>query len=149
MVVKDQLKFHNLEGKMSGFKITFPGNKKVDVSFDNFKIKTDQAEESGGEGSAPEPFDVFVGAIGACAGIYAKSFCDVRQLNTENMYLSVDVDKQDDQKLISRLDLTLYVDQAFPEKYIKAVIKAMDSCAVKNQLHPDIATNTSVIYLDH
>jgi len=83
---------------MSGFKVTFPGNKRVDVAFDKFEIKTDQASENGGDESAPEPFDVFIGSIGACAGIYAKSFCDV-------------------------------------------------TCAVKNQLHPDIKTSTAVVYL--
>ena len=34
------------------------------------------------------------------------------------------------------------------QKYIEPIIKAMNSCAVKNQLHPDITFNTSVIYPD-
>ena len=132
---------------MSGFKITFPGNKRVDVTFDKFKIKTDQASENGGDESAPEPFDVFISSIGTCAGIYAKSFCDVRKLSTENMYILVNIDRKEGQKLIKMIDITLHVDQQFPEKYIKAVIKAMDTCAVKNQLHPDIKTSTAVVYL--
>ncbi len=132
---------------MSGFKVTFPGNKRVDVAFDKFEIKTDQASENGGDESAPEPFDVFIGSIGACAGIYAKSFCDVRKLLTDNMYILVNIDLKDGQKLINKIDITLHVDQQFPEKYIKAIIKAMDTCAVKNQLHPDIKTSTAVVYL--
>ena len=132
---------------MSGFKITFPGNKRVDVTFDKFEIKTDQASENGGDESAPEPFDVFISSIGTCAGIYAKSFCDVRKLSTDNMYILVNIDRKEGQKLIKMIDITLHVDQQFPEKYIKAVIKAMDTCAVKNQLHPDIKTSTAVVYL--
>jgi len=132
---------------MSGYKVTFPGNKRVDVAFDKFEIKTDQASENGGDESAPEPFDVFIGSIGTCAGIYAKSFCDVRKLSTDNMYILVNIDRKEGQKLIKKIDITLHVDQHFPEKYIKAVIKAMDTCAVKNQLHPDIKTSTAVIYL--
>ena len=133
---------------MSGFKITFPGNKKVDVAFNNYKIKTDQSKENGGDETAPEPFDIFVGSIGACAGIYAKTFCDVRKLSTDSMYVFVDIDLKEEQKLMEEISITLHVNQQFPEKYIKAIIKAMDSCSVKNQLHPDIKTNTAVIYLD-
>ncbi|WP_457552801.1 OsmC family protein [Desulfobacula sp.] len=133
---------------MSGFKVTFPGNKKIDVEFDNFKIKTDQAKESGGDESAPEPFDIFIASIGACAGIYAKSFCDIRKLSTDQMLLFIDVVFKEGQKLMEQINLTLKVNQDFPEKYIKAIIKAMNSCAVKNQLHPDIALHTQVIYPD-
>ncbi len=133
---------------MSGFKITFPGNKKVDIAFDNYKIKTDQSKENGGDETAPEPFDIFVSSIGACAGNYAKSFCDVRKLSTDNMYIFVDVSLKEGQKLMEEVTITLHVNQQFPEKYIKAIIKAMDFCSVKNQLHPDIKTNTSVAYLD-
>ncbi len=133
---------------MGGFKVTFPGNKKIDVKFDKFEIKTDQAKESGGDETAPEPFDVFISSIGACAGIYAKSFCDIRKIPTENMHIFVDVAFIEGQKLMEKLNITLYVNQQFPEKYIKAVIKTMNSCAVKKQLHPDIKTNTAVVYID-
>jgi len=134
---------------MSGFKVTFPGNKKIDVAFNQFTIKTDQSKESGGDETAPEPFDVFISSIGACAGIYAKSFCDVRKLSTDQMHLLVDVVFKETKKLMDQVNLTLYVGQAFPEKYIKPIIKTMNACAVKNQLHPDINLRTAVVYMDH
>jgi len=133
---------------MSGFKVTFPGNKKIDVAFNNFKIKTDQAKENEGDETAPEPFDVFISSLGACAGIYAKSFCDVRKLATGNMHLFIDVVFTEGQKLMEQVNITLHVNQDFPEKYIKAIIKSMNGCAVKNQLHPDIKIETGVAYLD-
>ena len=40
--------------------VTFPGGKRVDASYDGFQIETDQAVDSGGDGSAPEPFDYFL-----------------------------------------------------------------------------------------
>ncbi len=131
---------------MNGFKITFPGNKKIDVEFKHFKIKTDQAKENGGDKSAPEPFDIFIASLGACAGIYAKLFCDVRKLSTDQMHLFIDVVFKEGQKLMEQVNITLHVNELFPEKYIKPIIKSMSSCAVKNQLHPDITFNTAVIY---
>ena len=134
---------------MSGFKVTFPGNKKVDVAFKNFEIKTDQSIKNEGDETAPEPFAVFLSSLAACAGIYAKSFCDTRKLSTSGMHLFLDVVFKKGQKYLDQINITLHVNQAFPEKYIKPIIKTMNGCAVKNQLHPEIKTNTAVSYLNH
>ena len=48
---------------MSIFKVTFPGNKKVDVEFDKFTIKTDQKKEYGRDDTAPEPFKIFLSSL--------------------------------------------------------------------------------------
>lgn len=133
---------------MSGFNVTFTGNKKIDVEFKNYKIKTDQSTKNGGDETAPEPFDIFIASLGACAGVYAKSFCDTRKLSTDLMHIVVDVVFNKGQKLMAQVNITLHVDDGFPEKYINAITKAMNSCAVKNQLNPDIIFNTHVIYLD-
>lgn len=133
---------------MTQFKVTFPGNKKVDVEFDNFTIKTDQKKKYGGDNTAPEPFNIFLSSLASCAGIYAVSFCDTRKLDTNIMYLVLEAVSKEGQKHMDEIKLTLHVNKDFPEKYIKPVIKSMNSCAVKNQLHPDIKTSTSVVYLD-
>jgi putative redox protein len=131
---------------MSKFKVTFPGNKKVDVTFDNFEVKTDQSKKNDGDETAPEPFAIFLSSIGACAGIYAKSFCDTRKLSTNGMHLSLEFFFKKGQKIMDQVNITLHVNREFPEKYIKPIIKTMNGCAVKNQLHPDIKTNTDVSY---
>jgi putative redox protein len=132
---------------MNTFNITFPGNKRVDVIFNKFELKTDQKIENGGDETAPEPFELFLSALGACAGIYAKSFCDFRKLSTEGMHLSLEPVFKEGQKLMDQINMTLYVNQGFPEKYIRAIITSMNGCAVKNQLHPDIKAKTTVAYL--
>ena len=133
---------------MSQFTVNFPGNKKVDVTFGDFEIKTDQSKKRGGDETAPEPFAVFLSSLAACAGIYAKSFCGTRKLNTDHMHLEMDVEFKKGQKHMEAINIVLYVNQQFPEKYIKPIIKAMDNCAVKNQLTPDIKTHTAVSYLE-
>ncbi len=44
---------------MKEFKVIFPGNKKVDVQFNDFLVKTDQSKKNKGDETAPEPFDIF------------------------------------------------------------------------------------------
>lgn len=129
---------------MKSYEVTFPGNKKVDVRFGRFKIKTDQSRENEGEETAPEPFDLFLSSIGACAGIYAKSFCDARHIDTDGMKIVQDVYRKENQKLIDEIHLTLHVNGNFPEKYHNAVIKAMNGCTVKYQLNPQIKVVSTV-----
>ena len=132
---------------MNQFNVSFPGNKKVDVAFKDFEIKTDQPVKYGGDDTAPDPFSIFLSSLAACAGFFAKSFCDTRKLDTAGMHLGLDATFKKEQKHMETVSITLYVNQQFPEKYIKSVIKAMDGCAVKNQLSSKINITTAVEYL--
>ncbi len=131
---------------MDPFEILFSGNKKIDVRFKNFLLNTDQSKENGGDETAPEPFELFLASLGACAGIYARVFCETRKIDTSGMKLTLEAFFKENQKLMEKVELTLLVDPSFPERYVKPIIKAMQGCAVKNQLHPDIRTETRVLY---
>ena len=133
---------------MAPFQVIFPGNKRVDVKFKDFLVKTDQSRKNQGDETAPEPFALFLASLASCAGIYAKSFCDTRELDTAGMKLELTPFFKKGQKHMEKIEITLHVNQDFPEKYIKPVIKAMDACAVKKQLHPEIISDTRVAYLE-
>lgn len=126
----------------------FPGGKRVDVIDGKFLIKTDQKESNGGESSAPEPFHLLLASIVSCAGIYAKVFCDSRNLNSEGMKVSQKISYNSATKMIDHINLVLYVPTDFPEKYETSILKSINSCAVKNQLHPDIKFESELARLD-
>ena len=96
---------------MPKFKVTFPGNKKVDVEIGKFTVKSDQKMLYGGDDTAPEPFNIFLSSIGSCAGIYAVSFCETRELNTEGMYLMLDISFKERQNFLEEIKLTLHVNK--------------------------------------
>jgi ribosomal protein S12 methylthiotransferase accessory factor len=118
--------------------VAFPGGKQVDAHVLGRRIPTDQNPESGGQGQAPEPFQLFLASIATCAGVYAKSFCDERGLPPPQG-LELDITR-DEQGLISRLDLVLRVEEGFPAKYDRAITRAMNLCAVKKQLRGEMDT---------
>ena len=60
--------------------VGFPGGQRVDARVRGFTIATDQSPEHGGEGSAPQPYDLFLSSIATCAGIYALKFCQSRKI---------------------------------------------------------------------
>ena len=49
-------------------KIYSGGGKQVLADYEGFTIRTDQPVKDGGEGSAPEPFSLFLASLGTCAG---------------------------------------------------------------------------------
>jgi len=59
--------------------VSFPAGKRADAQFKGFTIQTDQSPRGGGEGSAPEPFDLFLASIATCAGVVrAAELCAVK-----------------------------------------------------------------------
>ena len=119
---------------MSYMKVEFPGGLRVDAKIRDQVIKTDQPVEDGGEGSAPSPFELFLGSIATCVGIYALSFCNNKEISTEGMSISMDIDKNKDTGLIGKVDLDLKLPEGFPKKYEKAIISSMELCTVKKHL---------------
>ncbi len=114
--------------------ITFGGNKKIIAEYKGMEIPTDQPENSGGEGSAPEPFTLFLASIGTCAGFYAKSFCDKRELSAEGIKITQSMNFDAEKRLVNEIEIQIELPESFPAKYHKALLKAIDSCTVKKHL---------------
>ena len=119
------------------FMISFPGGACVDAACGDMVIRTDQPVGSGGQGSAPTPFDLFLASLGTCAGIYVLSFCQQRDLPTEGIRIVERVEMDPATHLVGEVALEIQLPADFPEKYAPALIRAADLCAVKRHLeHP-------------
>jgi ribosomal protein S12 methylthiotransferase accessory factor len=122
--------------------ISFPGGKKVDAIFKGFTIKTDQIEKDDGEGSAPTPTFLFLASLGTCAGIYALNFCDKRKIDTEKLKLILEFESDQKTHMIKKVKMRLTLPPNFPEKYIPAIVRAMDLCYVKKHLYAPLQFET-------
>lgn len=80
------------------------------------------------------PFDLFLASIGTCMGFYALRFCQERNLSTEGLGLTLEPLREGDDKRMTALRIAVELPPAFPEKYRGAIERAIDHCAVKNQL---------------
>jgi putative redox protein len=115
-------------------KIYFPGGKKVNAEYNGFTHKTDQPGESGGENSAPSPFELFLASLGACAGFYVLSFCQQRGIDPTAIELRQSMERDPRTHLITQVTIEIILPAVFPEKYRAAVIQAAQLCTVKKHL---------------
>jgi putative redox protein len=115
-------------------KITFPGGKKVNAEYNGFSHKTDQPLAAGGENSAPSPFELFLAALGTCAGFYVLSFCQQRGITMEGIELRQIMEHDPQTHLIGQINIEIILPVSFPEKYRAAVVQAAQLCTVKKHL---------------
>lgn len=109
--------------------VTFPGGKRVNAQAGEFTIPTDQSLKLGGQGSAPEPFTLFLASLATCAGIYVLGFCQTRGIPTDDIRLvqSFEIDAAG----APTFHIEVQVPPTFPEEYKNAVARAAASCKVK------------------
>jgi putative redox protein len=109
-------------------------NQKVIAKHKGFEIITDQPEKSGGDNSAPSPFDLFLLSIGTCAGWYVKSFCRQRNLPDHDIRLTQKTNFNPEKKLIDKIEIEIHLPNDFPDKYRDALVKAAEACTVKKHI---------------
>ena len=112
-------------------RMAFPGGKRVNAEYKGFTIKTDQPVYAGGDGSAPAPFDLFLASIGTCAGFYVMAFCQNRGISTERTSVVMRTERNPETKMIEKILIDIQLPKEFPEKYKRAVIRSVHSCAVE------------------
>lgn len=124
--------------------VSFPGRKKVDAHIDGFTVKTDQKVISGGEGTAPQPFDLFFVSLATCAGIYALEFCLNRDIPTDGLDLQLQADRSEGSKLFDQMAISMTLPEDFPPKYRDAIIRAVNLCTVKKYIVEKVNFNVYI-----
>ena len=114
--------------------ITFPGGVAVNAEFDGFTVASDQPASNGGNNLAPSPFKLFLASIGTCAGFYAVSFCQQREIDTTDMRITLDTVRNSDTHRLDQIKIIVHLPDGFPEKYKKTLLRVIDQCTVKKAI---------------
>ena len=115
-------------------KIEFGEGKKLSAVNDDFRIDADMPVNEGGEGSAPDPMQLFLASLGTCAAHYTRKFCETRSLSLEGLELKLRYQYNDEGTQISKFTYELTIPENFPEKYKAALLRALDLCPIKKLL---------------
>ncbi len=129
---------------MTTMEISFPGGKRVDCAFDGFTVHTDQPAGNGGDGTAPEPFALFLASLATCAGYYVLAFCKARSIPMEGIHVVQESTSEEGKLKSVRVLITLPA--SFPEKYVNAVKAAAAGCKVKKTLFapPEVIVDAEI-----
>ena len=127
--------------------IDFPGGARVDAHFGPYTVITDQPAAGGGQGAAPTPFALFLASLGTCAGIYVLGFCKQRGLPTDGIRIVQRMFNDPSNGMVGKIELEIQVPPSFPEKYLPAMIRSADLCAVKRHMEqpPAFDIDTAVV----
>jgi ribosomal protein S12 methylthiotransferase accessory factor len=127
--------------------VSFPGGKRVNASYEHFEIATDQDRDSGGDGSAPEPFDYFLASLATCTGIYVLGFCQKRNIPYDGISLTQSWDLEEKTKRLTNVRIAIEVPSDFPEKYRDALVRVANQCKVKKTLEnpPEFVVETVTV----
>lgn len=110
------------------------GKLKIEVSYGDYKVMSNHSVEGGGDGTAPNPFELFIASIAACSGYYAYSFCNARNIPTENITVKLTADMDAKKKMVEDIHVEVQLPPEFPVKYEASIIKAVEFCTVKRHL---------------
>lgn len=119
--------------------VRFLDNLRLEASFDDYTIMTDQPVRYKGDGTAPSPFDYFLASSALCAAYFVKVYCKARDIPTEDIKVTqnniVDPDNRYNQIFNIQIDLPADIS----EKDRAGILAAMDRCTVKKviQTGPD------------
>lgn len=118
--------------------VRYLDNLKIEASFDDFKIISDQPVRYKGDGTAPGPYDYFLASSAMCAAYFAKVYCKSRDIPTEDIRISqqniVDPDNRYKQSFVIHAELPASIS----EKDKKGILASMNRCTVKRVIQNEI-----------
>lgn len=117
----------------ASMEITFPDNRGVEARYKDFVIRNGDFE-SWHEGAHPSAFDLFVASIGLCASANVFAFMRARDLDMSCMKIILHKFENEEKRMIDNFTFEVRMPRDLPDKYRKAVVRALDACAVKKHI---------------
>lgn len=119
-------------------KVRFLDNLRLEASFDDFTVISDQPIRYKGDGTAPGPFDYFLASSALCAAYFAKAYCNARDIPTEDMSIVQDNIVDPENRYRQTFKIRAELPEGISEKDRDGIIKAMDRCTVKRVIQNDL-----------
>ena len=119
-------------------KVRFLDNLRLEASFDDFTVISDQPIRYKGDGTAPGPFDYFVASSALCAAYFAKAYCLARDIPTEDMSIVQDNIVDPENRYKQTFQIRAELPEGISEKDRNGIISSMDRCTVKRVIQNDL-----------
>lgn len=112
-------------------KVRFLDNLRLEASFDDFKVISDQSVRYKGDGTAPNPFQYLLASSALCAGYFVKVYCNANGISTEDVSLVQDNIVDPENRYQQTFKIGAELPEGLSEEHREGIISAMDRCTVK------------------
>lgn len=126
------------------FEVKLEGGKRVATRIGDHLIVTDQPVKQGGGNTAPAPYDLFIAAIGTCAGFYVQSYCQNKGIDASDIRISLSLRRDPKTKQTNGFVTRIHLPEGFPEKLGPVLKKVAEQCAVTKTIsgNPEFIVET-------
>lgn len=111
--------------------VRFLDNLRLEASFDDFKIQTDQPVRYKGDGTAPSPYDYFLASSALCAAYFVKVYCKARDIPTEDIKVYQNNIVDPENRYHQDFNIQIELPASISDKDREGILRSMDRCTVK------------------
>jgi ribosomal protein S12 methylthiotransferase accessory factor len=111
--------------------VRFLENLRLEASFDDFTITTDQPVRYKGDGTAPSPFDYFLASSALCAAYFVKVYCLARKIPTEDIRLTQNNIIDPENRYAQTFTIQVELPESISEHDREGILRSIDRCTVK------------------
>lgn len=104
------------------------------ISIGPHTLHSDVSAEFGGEGSAPEPHDLFDAALGACKALTLALYAKQKGLPLDGLDVKLNRDDSQERQGIYRLDVELTLHGALDDAQRQQLLRIADKCPIHKLL---------------
>ena len=115
-------------------RIEFIGKHNFKIKSGEHEIVTDLPEKMGGNDTGPTPVELFIGALGSCAGFFAVGYLQTAGLNPEGLSVDLDWDFDEKKTRVGRISATITVPNATLGAREKALVAAAEKCIIHSTI---------------
>ena len=111
------------------------GRRFTSVFSDNaLEVPSDQKPEAGGNGSAPEPFQLFLAALASCACVYIQGYCNRKGIDWSGIKLRLKGAWNSERRVYEKLCFVIDSEAELPSKDKALIETAIRNSAVYRQI---------------
>lgn len=115
-------------------KIKYLGGHKFIAEASGRKLIIDQPKEKCGSDEGMSPLEIFLTALGSCAGVYAQRYCQNAGIEAKDLEVSVSSSLTKDLPLrFQDIDVKISLSEDIAERK-KALLSFVNNCPVHNTL---------------
>ena len=115
-------------------KVNLLDGRRVSASIGSHVVVTDQPKTRGGGDTALSPFHLFLASLATCSGYYLYDLCLTRDIPADGLQLVMRTERDEASRMVTRIEIEIQLPPEFPEKYDRALVRAVDLCSVKKHL---------------